>query len=234
MSKHLAVAGTGIAMPQRPQLVRWGSVFSGTVVGLAMFAMLDALWLALSFGSHEPVVYSNLSWWIAGTAIFCIFLAGVIAGVSSGARGLGAGSVSGLTTWGLVVIAVGVVVVPTFAIGHIPNTVSVSGTIYSINYLSYWAAFWSLLIGLGAGLAGGMIGGAIPRSVDEPYLDLREATVNEPVVVRTAATPARQVPVATTVPAGVPATASNHRVVPVGANSPSADEATGPYFYEHQ
>jgi hypothetical protein len=127
-----------------------------------------------------------------------------------------------------------VVVVPTFAIGHIPNTVSVSGTIYSINYLSYWAAFWSLLIGLGAGLAGGMIGGAIPRSVDEPYLDLREATVNEPVVVRTAATPARQVPVATTVPAGVPATASNHRVVPVGANSPSADEATGPYFYEHQ
>jgi hypothetical protein len=230
MYKHLAVPESGLVMPQRPQLVRWGSVFSGTVIGLATFALLDALWLALSFGSHESVVYSNLSWWIAGTAIFCIFLAGLIAGVSSGARGLGAGSVGGLTTWGLVVIAVGVVVVPTFAIGHIPNTVTVSGTVYSINYLSYWAAFWSLLIGLGAGLAGGMIGGSVPRSIDEPYLDLRDATASEPLVARTAAAPAAAVPAATTVPAGVPVTASN-RMASVAASS--SDEATGPYFYEH-
>lgn len=88
-----------------------------------MLALLDALWPALSFGSHESVLYSNLSWRIGGTAILCIFLAGAISGVSSGARGLGAGSASGLTTWGLVVIAVGAVVLPTFAIGHIPNTV---------------------------------------------------------------------------------------------------------------
>jgi len=233
MSKHLAVPATGLVVPQRPQLVRWGSVFSGTVIGLATFALLDALWLALSFGSHESVVYSNLSWWIAGTAIFCIFLAGLVAGVSSGVRGLGAGSMSGLTTWGLVVIAVGVVVVPTFAIGHIPNTVTVSGTVYSINYLSYWAAFWSLLIGLGAGLAGGMIGGTVPRSIDEPYLDLRDATAHEPVVARRAAAPSPAVPVTTTLPAGVPVTASN-RMVPAGATSSSSEEATGPYFYEHQ
>jgi len=232
MSKHLAVPETGLVMPQRPQLVRWGSVFSGTVIGLGTFALLDALWLALSFGSHDSAVYSNLSWWIAGTAIFCIFLAGLIAGISSGARGLGAGSVSGLTTWGLVVIAVGVVVVPTFAIGHIPNSVTVSGTVYSINYLSYWAAFWSLLIGLGAGLAGGIIGGNVPRSIDEPYLDLRDATANEPVAARNPAAPATPVPAATTVAAGVPVTASN-RMASVGATSSIADQATGPYFYEH-
>ncbi|MGD0811037.1 MAG: hypothetical protein ABSA91_15220 [Acidimicrobiales bacterium] len=231
MSKHLAVAEASLVAPQRPQLVRWGSVFSGTVIGLATFALLDALWLALSFGSRDSVVYSNLSWWIAGTAIFCIFLAGLIAAVSSGARGLGAGSVSGLTTWGLVVIAVGVVVVPTFAIGHIPNTVTVSGTVYSINYLSYWAAFWALLIGLGAGLIGGMIGGTIARSIDEPYLDLREATVNEPVVARTTAAPS-MVPGTSTVPAGAPVISSN-RMVPVAATSASAEEATGPYVYEH-
>ena len=35
MSKHLAVPESGLVMPQRPQLVRWGSVFSGTVIGLA-------------------------------------------------------------------------------------------------------------------------------------------------------------------------------------------------------
>jgi hypothetical protein len=231
MSKHLAVSEAGLVIPQRPQLVRWGSVFSGTVIGLATFALLDALWLALSFSSHDSVVYNNLSWWIAGTAIFCIFLAGLIAAVSSRARGLGAGSVSGLTTWGLVVIAVGVVVVPTFAIGHIPNTVTVSGSVYSINYLSYWAAFWSLLIGLGAGLAGGMIGGSVPRSSDEPYLDLRDATAREPVVARTAVVPATPAPVTTTAPARVPVTASN-RMASVAAAS--SDEATGPYFYEHQ
>jgi hypothetical protein len=233
MSKHLAVPEAGLVMPQRPQLVRWGGVFSGTVIGVGAFALLGSLWLALSFGSHDSVVYSNLSWWIAGTAIFCIFVAGVIAGLSSGARGLGAGSVSGLTTWGLVVIAVGIVVVPTFAIGHIPNTVTVSGTVYSINYLSYWAAFWSLLIGLGAGLLGGMIGGAMPRRIDEPYLDLRETAVNEAVISRTAVAPSAAAPVTTAVPAGVPMTASN-RMVPVGTASSPPEEATGPYFYEHQ
>jgi hypothetical protein len=233
MSNHLVVPETGLVAPQCPQLVRWGSVISGTVIGLATFALLDALWLALSLSSHDSVVYSNLSWWIAGTAIFCIFLAGLIAGVSSGARGLGAGSVSGLTTWGLVVIAVGVLVLPTFAIGHIPNTVTVSGTVYSINYLSYWAAFWSLLIGLGAGLLGGMIGGTMPRSVDEPYLDLRPATVLEPVVARTAVAPSTTTaPGTTTVPAGVPVTASN-RTVPVATTLSTADEATGPSVYEH-
>jgi len=199
---------------------------------MATFALLDALWLALSFGSHDSVVYSNLSWWIAGTAIFCIFLAGLIAGVTSGARGIGAGSASGLTTWGLLVIAVGVLVLPTFAIGHIPNTVTVSGTVYSINYLSYWSAFWSLLIGLGAGLLGGMIGGTMPRSVDEPYLDLRPATAFEPVVARTAVAPSSTMPGTTMVPAGVPVTSSN-RTVPFATTSSTADEATGPYVYEH-
>ncbi len=232
MSKHLAVPEAGLVMPQRPQLVRWGGVFSGTVIGVATFALLGSLWLALSFGSHDSVVYGNLSWWIAGTAIFCIFIAGLVAGLSSGAGGLGAGSVSGLTTWGLVVIAVGVVVVPTFAIGHIPNTVTVSGTVYSINYLSYWAAFWSLLIGLGAGLLGGMIGGTMSSGVDEPCLDLRETTVNEPVVARTAVAPPATVPATTAVPVAAPMTASN-RMVPVGATPATSEEATGPYFYEH-
>jgi hypothetical protein len=111
-------------------------------------------------------------------------------------------------------------------------------TVYSINYLSYWAAFWSLLVGLGAGLFGGIIGGAWPRSVDEPYLDLREAAVPEPVVVSSGASSptvptTTTVPVTTTVPAGVPVRASN-RMVPVGAASSRSGEAIGPYFYEHQ
>lgn len=168
------VAGAPRALlpAQRPQLVRWGSIFSGTLISVAMFGLLAALWLALSFGSHISFVYSNLSWWMGGTAIACMFLAGMIAGMTSGARGAGAGSVNGMTTWALVVISVASLVLPTFAIGHVPNTVAVSGHVYSINYLTYWTTFWSLLIGLGVSLAGGVLGGAMHRSADEPYIDL--------------------------------------------------------------
>jgi hypothetical protein len=78
-----------------------------------------------------------------------------------------------------------------------------------------------------------MLGGSVPRSIDEPYLDLRDTTANEPVVARTPVTSAAAVPVTNAVPAGVPVT-GNSRMVPVGANLSSSEEATGPYFYEHQ
>ncbi|HUB69354.1 MAG TPA: hypothetical protein VL984_02935 [Acidimicrobiales bacterium] len=211
-----------VTAAQGPQLVRWGSVFSGTIIAIAVFALLDALWLALSFASHFSVVYSNLSWWIAGTAIFCMFLAGLVAGVTSGARGVAAGSMGGLTTWGLIVIGVALVVLPTFGIGHVPNSVTAGGRIYSINYLTYWTSFWGLVIGLGASLVGGMTGGAVQRSVDGAYLDLQRAEVQ-------ATSPG---PAVVAAPAGA--------ATPVGATTAtvpvvSADGAgTMPVVYERQ
>jgi hypothetical protein len=199
---RVAPVTTGAVAPkvylpaQGPQLVRWGSVFSGTLISVATFSLLTALWLALSFGSRYSFVYSNLSWWIGGTAIFCMFLAGMIAGMTSGARGAGAGAMNGLTTWALVVITVGAVALPTFAIGRVPNTVTVSGHVYSINYLTYWTTFWSLVIGLAAALLGGLIGGALHRPVDDPYIDI---TGDEPMV-------RSEAPVTTAPPAGSQAT----------------------------
>jgi len=164
-----------VTMPQGPQLVRWGSVFSGAIISIALFTLLSGLWLALAFSSKVSFFYSNLSWWVAGTAIFCMLVAGFIAGVTSGARGAAAGTMGGVTTWGLMVISVAAVVLPTFAVGHVPNTVTVSTHVYNINYLTYWTAFWSLLIGLGAASLGGILGGAVQRGVDGPYLDLQRA-----------------------------------------------------------
>jgi hypothetical protein len=201
--------------PLGPQLVRWGSVFSGTLIALALFALLDALWLALSFGSHDSFVYTNLSWWIGGTAIFCMFIAGLIAGVTSGARGVGAGSMGGLTTWALIVIGAGAVVLPTFGIGHVPNTVTASGHIYTINYLTYWTTFYSLVIGLCASVVGGMMGGATQRRVDNQYLDLRrmetQVTTDQPTRTVPLA-PAPMVPASAPVVAG---TATSTGTVPV-------------------
>jgi hypothetical protein len=213
--------------PSSPQLVRWGSVFAGTIIAIGAFILLSALWLALSFANHDSVVYNNLSWWIGGTAIFSMFVAGLIAGLSSGARGIGAGSVGALTTWALVAMAVVLVVVPTFAVGHVPNSVSVSGHVYKINYLTYWTAFWSLLIGLGAALLGGVVGGAAPRRVDEPYLDLQRATAREtttPVVDRRA--PMFEEPVSTGVHTAPVATQA-----PSSVGAPTTDP-TAPATYE--
>jgi hypothetical protein len=223
-SKHTAVAAgpAGAVVPgQGPQLVRWGSVFCGTIIGVALFTLLDALWLALSFGSHDSFVYSNLSWWIGGTAIFCLFLAGMIAGVTSGARGAGAGTMGGLTTWALVLIVVGAIAVPAFSIGHVPDTLAVSGHVYSINYLTYWTAFWSVLIGMAAAVLGGVLGGVANRSVDGPYLDLRRAYAEPDVVV------VRQ-PEARVATSGQPVTAVVPAAGPMAAAGPVAAPGAQP------
>jgi hypothetical protein len=218
-----------------PQLVRWGSVFSGTIIAIGVFILLDALWLALSFANHDSVVYNNLSWWIAGTAIFCMFLAGLVAALTSGARGAAAGSLGALTTWGLVAIVVAAVAVPAFSIGHVPNFVTVSHHVYKINYLTYWTAFWTVLIGLGAALLGGLIGGSVPRPTDGPYLDLSRATARETapaVVERRPAVVEQQAPLpGRTAPVGAEAPAEAPASVPVAGTAVPATtttEATGP------
>ncbi len=137
---------------------------------------------------------------------------------------------SGLTTWGLVVMAVGVVVIPTFAIGHLPTTVTVSGTVYSINYSELLGRLLGACsAGLGAGLLSGMIGGNMPRSIDEPYLDLRETAVAD---ARRKRRLQRSSGMAS-VPAGAPVTASNRMAAVGTVSQPSGRRATGPYFYEH-
>jgi hypothetical protein len=156
-----------------------------------------------------------------------MFLAGLISGLTSGARGAGAGTLNALTTWGLVAIAVAVVVVPTFSIGHVPTFVTVNGHTYKINYLTYWTAFWGVLIGLGAALLGGLIGGVMPRRSGGPYLDLSRATATEtaPVVDRrvpvaqqpapaTAQTAAVTAPAAPYVAPGTPTAETTQQIPP--------------------
>ena len=36
----------------RPQLIRWGAIFGGAVLGLGLLTLLSALWLALAYGSN--------------------------------------------------------------------------------------------------------------------------------------------------------------------------------------
>jgi hypothetical protein len=144
-------------------LVRWGAVFAGTVVALALATMVSLLWLALAYSSHRRVFYQHLDWWIAGTAIGAIFLAGLIAGASSGSRGAAAGLANGITTWALVVLGLVAVGVPGLLASG--NTVSLhlGAQTIRVTTANWWPAFWSVVIGFGAGAIGGLLGGSMFR-----------------------------------------------------------------------
>jgi hypothetical protein len=139
-----------------PTVVRWGAVFAGGVIGAGFMALISSLWLAIAYQSDVSYIARTLSWWIGGTAIAALFLAGLLAGWLSGIRGPAVGWLDGLTVWGLTVIAV--------------LSVSVPGALRLLNVTRFapnggtlWAGFWSLLIGCIAAAIGGAIGGAMPR-----------------------------------------------------------------------
>ena len=55
-----------------PQKIRWGAVFAGTVLGLALLTLLTALWFALAYGSGMDEVRTNLEWYVGTSAIVCL------------------------------------------------------------------------------------------------------------------------------------------------------------------
>ena len=144
-------------------LIRWGPVLAGAVIGLAMAIMASALWFALAFDRGTRAFRDYLDWWVAGTAIGATLLGAFIAGLASARRGLLGGLLQGLTLWGVLVIALVALAIPTSAAFGTSFDVTVNGTRYTVTTTSYWSVFWTLVIGFGAGAVGGMLGGAIPR-----------------------------------------------------------------------
>jgi len=140
-------------------LVRWGPIVAGVVVGLGFFALLDALWFAIAAGNNGDWVSGNLAWWVGGTGIAALLVAGFVAGLMSGARGAGAGTANGITAWGLLVLV--------STVGGIPGALGLSGALDLglTMQQTLWTLFWSLLIGLASAAIGGLVGGLLRRSV---------------------------------------------------------------------
>jgi hypothetical protein len=141
-----------------PTLINWRSVFGGAVIGIGMLILLSALWLALAFQSEVDMVRDNLEWFLGGTAIFALFVAGYMAGVSSGARGVGAGLVQAFTLWSLITIVTLAVGIPT-----VFRALNIDEARLGLETDPIWAGFWTMAIALGACLFGGLLGGATPR-----------------------------------------------------------------------
>ena len=167
-------------------LVRWGPSFAGAIAAIALTAMFMALWSALAYGSHSAYFAANLPWYFLGTVLGALLIGGVIAGSATGIGLLGSRLLTGLTVWGLVMIATliplllrGVVVA-----GHVATPGRGSSVRIPSNDI------WTVFAGIGGGLLcavmGSMFAGLgsrrtmVTRRYDAPATDRPYGTRAEP------------------------------------------------------
>lgn len=187
-TKDVAMAPVASASPQR---IRWGAVFAGTVLGLALLALLTTLWLALGFNSGVDDVRSNIEWFIGGTAVACLFIGALLAGWLSGVRGAGSGFVNGITMWGLIFLVSLAVGLPSifnvFNLGRVSSIAEGTTLLDASVDGALWASFWTIFGGFVAAGLGGLIGGAITKpanaQVGPPMASVEPDRTEPPVVI---------------------------------------------------
>ena len=160
-----------------PQRIRWGAVFGGTVLGIALLALLTTLWFALAYGSEVDTVRTNLEWFIGISAIACLFLAGMMSGWLSGVHGIGSGFFNGVTIWALMLIVTVTVGVPAllnvFNLGRIEtlDATTSGGLLAQGDATVLWTTFATIFGGLVASGLGGMLGGVMARPANAHLYD---------------------------------------------------------------
>jgi hypothetical protein len=170
-----------------PQRIRWGAVFAGAVLGIALLTLLTTLWFALAYGTGNDQIRTNLEWYVGISAIVCLFVAGLLAGWLSGVHGFGSGFFNGMTIWGLMLIltlSVGVpAVMNVFNLGRVAQFDAETGGLLSTDADNVlWATFFAILGGLIASGLGGAIGGAMTRPANAHLYDedVRTEVVERP------------------------------------------------------
>ena len=161
---------THVVAARAPDVVRWTAVIAGVVIGLGVFALLNALWWAIEYSAGNGWVSHNLAWLLGGSAAFSLLLAGLIAGV----RGALAGLINGATAWGLLfllslteIIPGGVNLTSKLRVGVEQGATTVGwypgvGGRFTVTS-TLWTPFWSLLVGLVLAVIGGIVGGRLRR-----------------------------------------------------------------------
>ena len=159
-----AVPAVGSPSPQR---VRWGAVFAGMVLAMALLALVSTLWFALAFNSNVDTIRVNLEWYVGITAVVTLFIGGLLAGWLSGVRGAGSGLFNGITMWGLILIVALAIGIPAvfnvFNLGRVTAIAQGNGSTLTTSgaNTALWASFWTILGGFIASGLGGLIGGAV-------------------------------------------------------------------------
>ena len=163
--RERTMEGWTMAGSPSPQRVRWGAVFAGVVLGLALLALLTTLWFALAYNSGVDTIRDNLEWFVGGTAVAALFVGGLLAGWLSGVRGPGSGFFNGITMWGLILIVAVAVGLPAIFnvlnLGRVTSITDEGGLLGTGVDETLWASFWTILGGFLASGLGGLIGGAV-------------------------------------------------------------------------
>jgi len=168
-----------------PTLIRWGAIFGGAVLGLALMTLLASLWLALAYASNVDTIRTNLEWYMGGTAAGSLFIAGILTGYLSGIRHAITGMLNGWALWGLLLLVTVSIGVPSilnlFDLGRVA-TGAASGVASLGADTTLWAVFWTIAGGFIAAGIGGAIGGALSRERGV-RAEVRSSADTEPVVV---------------------------------------------------
>lgn len=172
---YAMVGGAG-----NPSLVRWGAAFAGLVIAAGLLFILAALWLALAFAAEVAAIQSYLGWYLAGSAILAMLVAGFLAGWLSGVPGVWPGIANGLTAWGLTILVSTVAGLPGVLGAFGPNLAGAAGL--EVPGTTLWVGFFSLLIGAVTAALGGAIGGATthPAAVTVTREDTYVRSIPEP------------------------------------------------------
>lgn len=173
-----------------PQRIRWGAVFGGAVLGIALLALLTTLWFALAFGSNIDPIRANLEWYVGISAIVSLFVAGLLAGWLSGVHGAGSGFFNGVTIWAVMLIitlSVGIpAVLNVLNLGRVAQLDVDTGGLLANGDTILWATFLSIVGGLVACGLGGMLGGAVASPANAHLIqdaDMVESPEDRTVVV---------------------------------------------------
>lgn len=113
--EHRASSDDLVAHTKPGELVRisWGSVFAGTLVGLAILASLTLLGMSIGFGVVDPSTDKNplagvgigSAFWAVVIMIASLFTAGFVAARMSGQPNTTTAMMHGVTVWALVTVA---------------------------------------------------------------------------------------------------------------------------------
>ncbi len=174
-SASTTIAGPAVVGAASPQRIRWGAVFGGAILGIALLAALTSLWYALAYASGVDEIRADLEWYLGGSAIASVFVAGLLAGWLSGVRGAGSGFFHGVTIWALMVTLIVSIGIPAtfnvFNLGRMVELGTNGGLLNPNADTVLWATFIAIVGGLVASGLGGAIGGAMTRPANSHQVE---------------------------------------------------------------
>jgi hypothetical protein len=151
-------------LTRTPDLVRWGPVIAGVIIGSGFCALLNALWFAIAYSTGDGWG-GALAWLVGITTAAALFVSGWIAGALAGVRGVLAGLVNGITAWALLLVLwITAVLAGAANLGPGLQPDDLGGGGFTVES-AMWTGFWSLLVGLVLAAAGGIAGGRMRRPV---------------------------------------------------------------------